>query len=137
MRWSGDRNAGFSTADELCRPLNEADPASVEAQRRDPESFLNWMERLIRRRKECPEIGWGTFEVLDTGNSAVLASRSDWEERTVVAVHNLAGEPAEVELNLDGKSLVDLLGTNDAQVSGGVARLSLGRYGHAWYHLQP
>ena len=33
---------------------------NVAAQRRDPDSQLNWMERLIRRRKETPELGWGT-----------------------------------------------------------------------------
>ena len=30
-------------------------------QRRDPNSMLNWMERIIRMRKEMPEIGWGTL----------------------------------------------------------------------------
>ncbi len=29
------------------------------AQRRDPDSFLNWMERAIRARKECAEFGCG------------------------------------------------------------------------------
>ena len=30
-------------------------------QRRDPNSLLNWTERIIRMRKEVPEIGWGDF----------------------------------------------------------------------------
>ena len=34
-------------------------------QRRDPDSMLNWTERIIRMRKEVPEIGWGDFAVLD------------------------------------------------------------------------
>ena len=32
---------------------------NVADQRREPSSLLNWTERLIRMRKECPEIGWG------------------------------------------------------------------------------
>ena len=32
-------------------------------QRRHPESLLNWTERIIRMRKEVPEIGWGDFSV--------------------------------------------------------------------------
>ena len=32
---------------------------NVADQRRDPDALLNWMERLIRQRKERPEIGWG------------------------------------------------------------------------------
>ena len=31
------------------------------AERRRPESMLNWTERIIRMRKEVPEIGWGRF----------------------------------------------------------------------------
>src|SRR5215211_7678298 len=30
---------------------------NVAAQRRDPDSLLNWMERAFRMRKEVPEIG--------------------------------------------------------------------------------
>jgi hypothetical protein len=30
------------------------------------------MERLIRRRKETPELSWGTFWVLPPGDPAVL-----------------------------------------------------------------
>ena len=36
---------------------------NVEKQRRDPQSFLNWLVRMIRQRKETPEIGWGTCSV--------------------------------------------------------------------------
>src|SRR6185295_8916207 len=33
------------------------------AQRRDPQSLLNWMERIIRMRKEHPAIGWGDWRI--------------------------------------------------------------------------
>jgi maltose alpha-D-glucosyltransferase / alpha-amylase len=33
---------------------------NVNAQRRDPASFMNWIARLIRVRRECVEIAWGT-----------------------------------------------------------------------------
>ena len=53
MQWSSERHRGFTTGDEPCRPLAPGD-AEVAAQRRDPGSLVNWMERLIRRRRECP-----------------------------------------------------------------------------------
>ncbi len=42
---------------------------NVETQRRDPHSLLNWMERKIRMRKECPEISWGDWKILQTNAS--------------------------------------------------------------------
>jgi len=39
---------------------------------------LNWTERIIRMRKEVPEIGWGDFTVLNVRDPAVLALRYDW-----------------------------------------------------------
>ena len=34
--------------------------------------MLNWTERIIRMRKEVPEIGWGDFTVIATRDPAVL-----------------------------------------------------------------
>ena len=118
MQWSTERHGGFSTAPEgtrLRRPVASGrfgpEHVNVAAQRRDPDSLLNWFERLIRRRRECPEIGFGELTVLDAGARSVLAHRCDWEGATLVAVHELAGEAAEVRLPVeDGEALVDLFG---------------------------
>ncbi len=69
MQWSAEGQAGFSTSAKLVLPVIEAGPygypqVNAAAQRRDPQSMLNWMERIIRMRKEVPEIGWGTFELI-------------------------------------------------------------------------
>ncbi len=37
---------------------------NVEMQRRDDNSLFNWTARMIRMRKECPEIGWGDWRQL-------------------------------------------------------------------------
>jgi trehalose synthase len=106
MQWTAGRNAGFSDAppSRLRRPVTSGPfgPASVNVadQERDPDSLLNWMERLIRRRRETPEIGWGAWSMIATSDDAVLAHRCDWEGRSVLAVHNLSAAPREVELDL-------------------------------------
>ena len=82
-------------------------------QRRDPNSMLNWTERIIRMRKEVPEVGWGDFEIIETRDAAVLAIRYDWRNNSVLFVHNLASTPREVfSIGVggdDGKLLVNLL----------------------------
>jgi trehalose synthase len=106
MQWIDGKNGGFSNASpsRLIRPVTEGRfgpmAVNVAGQRRDPESLLNWMERMIRRRRETPEIGWGAWRVLETGLGAVLGHRCDWEGRSFVAVHNLAADPCVARVDL-------------------------------------
>ena len=58
------------------------------------------MERIIRMRKEVPEIGWGDFEILRTGAREVLGIRYDWRGNSVVVVHNLGAQPCEIWLSV-------------------------------------
>jgi maltose alpha-D-glucosyltransferase / alpha-amylase len=117
MQWADERNGGFSTADpdQLVHPVIEAGVwgcrhINVENQRRDPDSFLNWTANMIRLRKECPEIGWGSYAVLKTGVPGVLAMRYDWRGNSVLVLHNFAEQPHEVQLAIDdaGDRLSDL-----------------------------
>jgi maltose alpha-D-glucosyltransferase/alpha-amylase len=150
MQWSGGPTAGFSSAppDALVRPL-PTDPrfapeaVNVERQRREPDSLLNWFERLIRRRKELPEIGWGTCTVLDAGADAVLALRHEWRDGVVVTVHNLAGRKvsarlAATDVRDDGRRVqLDDLFDDAAPVAarGGRLTVALPAYGHRWFRV--
>src|SRR5690606_9294615 len=103
MQWTGQRHGGFTRAKAPFRPVID-DPiygyeqANVEQQRRDPDSLLNWQERLIRMRKECPEISWGDFEVLRTHRASVLALRYDWRGTSLMTLHNFSGRSVKVRL---------------------------------------
>ena len=142
MQWSSYPGAGFTTADEPSRPLVEDGPFSYRevnaaSQRRDPHSLLNWMERLIRRRRECPELGWGDWTLLDAGDRAVFAHRCDWEDSSVVAVHNLAGRAASAHLVLGGEGeLVDLFEDEDHDLEAGELTLELDPYDFRWFRLR-
>jgi maltose alpha-D-glucosyltransferase / alpha-amylase len=144
MQWAPEPNAGFSTAKKLAHPVI-ADGVwsyrhiNVAAQRRDPASFLNWMATMIRLRKECPEIGWGRFEILDAGAENVLAMRYDWRGNAVVVVHNFATQPREARFRLDGDGggrLSNLLKEEELQADDrGVHRVALDALGYRWYRV--
>ena len=148
MQWADERNAGFSVAapSRLTRPVVEGRfgpmAVNVSTQRRDPESQLNWMERLIRRRRESPEFGWGKATVLDLGDDSVLGHRCDWEDSSVLAVHNLSPEPRELKRPVDGAAdgdrLVNLLARTEpvVQLDGPAMDLKLEGYGYRWYRLE-
>jgi trehalose synthase len=144
MQWSAERNGGFSSADpsEVCvPPVAEGDYSfervNVDAQRHDPGSLLNWTERMIRTRKECPELGWGEWRLLDAGVDSVLAHRCDWSGGSIVAVHNLAGRSATARLELGGggNTVRDVLRGDGHAVDGPVLELELEAFGYRWLRV--
>jgi glycosidase len=149
MQWTNhEGTAGFTTVppSRLRRPLpgGRFGPLAVNVadQERDPDSLLNWMQRVIRRRRETPEIGWGEWTVLDAGDDAVLAHRCDWEGRCFLAVHNLSDEPRQVELRLEDEgelAVIDLLDTDGTPtpLDGGRLSTTLEGYGYRWMSLRP
>src|SRR3954452_2777428 len=141
MQWSAEPNGGFSTVEDpgrLRRPLPDGEygpeHVNVAAQRHDPHSLMNWLERLFRRRRECPELGFGALEILDAGAPNVLAHRCDWEGSTVVAVHELAGLETTVALPVDdGQALADLIGGGELELP---VTLELEPYGARWFRVR-
>lgn len=147
MQWSDGPGAGFSTA----RPRRFPNPVTtgefgplavnVVADRRDPASLLNWFERLIRRRRESPELGLGTWSVIPNDEPAVLAHRCDWDGSTIIAVHNFGPEPCRLDLPLEGiddaVGAEDLLdGAGEHPLDGPALHLTLDGYGYQWLRIR-
>ncbi|MFO1075926.1 MAG: alpha-amylase family protein [Geminicoccaceae bacterium] len=146
MQWSTEPQAGFTSSDRPVQPVIGDGPygypqVNVAQQRRDPDSLLNWTERIIRMRKEVPEIGFGDFTLLETGRPQVLGLRYDWRNNAVLCLHNLAGEPIEATLparatGTPGLGLVDLLGDAHSEPDArGRHRIMLEAYGYRWYRV--
>jgi maltose alpha-D-glucosyltransferase / alpha-amylase len=80
MQWSPDRNGGFSRADfaslylpPLMDPVYGFQAVNVEAQQRNPSSFLHWIRNLLHTRRQFPVFGTGGFEMVSCANPSVLA----------------------------------------------------------------
>jgi maltose alpha-D-glucosyltransferase/alpha-amylase len=145
MQWSTEPHGGFTKSAKPVSPVISDGPYSfqhvnVAAQRRDPNSLLNWMERIIRMRKEVPEIGWGDFSFVRTGSPQVLAMRYAWRNNSVLCMHNLGSEPQEVCLSLQADEadcvLVNLLSEDHSYPEKkGRHRISLEPYGYRWFRI--
>lgn len=144
MQWSGEKNAGFSNADKLVHPVIEEGfysykHVNVENQRRDPSSLLNWITSMIRLRKECNEIGWGDWSVMETGNSGILAMKYIWKSKSLIIVHNLGPQPSEIVLSnkdIGADRLVDLI--NNVESTGnekGKHTIILESFGYRWFRI--
>jgi maltose alpha-D-glucosyltransferase/alpha-amylase len=141
MQWAPGRSGGFSDAERLVRPVPQgpfgADRVNVAAQRRREDSLLHFLTHLIHARREAPEFGWGNSTLLETEAPAVLAHRCDWQDSTVISVHNLSGSPVTAELDLGEEvhAVEDLLELRDHTVEGGRLRVSLDAYGYLWLRV--
>ena len=137
MQWSNGASAGFSAAapDALVRPLaGGPDRVHVADQRREADSLLRFMSRLVHQRRDTPELGWGSSALIENEPPALYAQRSDWDGATVFTVHNLGAEPVSTELEL-GEDVVDvddLLELREHRVERGRLHVDLGGYGFLW-----
>ena len=143
MQWTGEPGAGFTTADPAT--LDRSFPGgayaptkvNVSDQRRDPDSLFAYVREMARRYRDCPELGWGTFAALPCPSPEVFAHRCDWEDRSLVALHNLSARRRSVTLRLEDctsrQLLYDVLAHGTVPVAAdGTFTVDLEGYGHRW-----
>lgn len=145
MQWSDEKNGGFSSApkEKLIRPVISKGEfgykkVNFDAQNRDKESLLNWIEKAIRLRKACPEFGYGECEIIETNQPSVFAHRCIWDESVVMALHNLSNQPVAVNLHFDDVGeLYDLLSDQVYDLEGDTSqKIELGAYGYRWFRVK-
>jgi len=172
MQWSPDRNGGFSRADfaqlylpPLMDPVFGYEAVNVEAQQRNPSSFLHWIRSILRIRRQFPVFGTGNFDLVSCANPSILAYvrspqtaaptetprhkargranvSSDGAlsgDNPVLCVHNLSrfAQPAELDLvRWARRTPVELLGKVPfGQVGSAMYGVTLGPYGFYWFEL--
>jgi maltose alpha-D-glucosyltransferase/alpha-amylase len=144
MQWTGEAQGGFSRAKKTVLPVVKGgifgyEHVNVNAQRRDPDSFMNWIARLIRTRKECMEIAWGKCEVLETDADPVLALACRFRGAAMVTLHNFSDAAQTLHLKLKdpgGERLVDLLAQEHSTADNrGTHEIALDAYGYRWYRV--
>ena len=147
MQWSGDRNAGFSRANQqelylpvILDPEYHYESVNVEAQARNPASLLWWMRRLIALRKRHPAFGRGTIELLHPDNRRVLVFLRTYENEQILVVANLSRHTQFCELDLSrfkGLVPVELFGhTPFPRVGDAPYFITLGPHSAFWFSLE-
>lgn len=148
MQWTDEANGGFSTAtpEKLRRPVVKGrkwgpSGVNVSDQALKPDSMLGWMERLIRRRRETPEIAFGKWSLLPFPDARIVALRYDWGRRTVLLIHNLGGRPCSTSCKLDDaplwRGVTNVFGEGEFSLAkAGSLAIDLPRYGGLWLRVQ-
>jgi maltose alpha-D-glucosyltransferase/alpha-amylase len=146
MQWTPGESGGFSSAPvkDLVRPIltegeHGVEKVNVAHQRANKESLLNWMATLMRVRKECGEIGTGTWSLMETGNDSILALRYDVDDSAVVVLNNLSKTRHTISLDLtdvEMETATDLLTDKSYEPIDHKKRsIRLDGYGFRWMRL--
>lgn len=143
MQWSNELNAGFSRAvdsDPIHPVIDKGSygykKVNVIQQQRETNSLLNWMERVIRVRRQCPELGDGGCTTLETKDSRLFAHCCELQYKTVV-VHNLSGDACQVELEElceKGMHLDEVFSNADYALPKN-GKVEIEPYGYRWFRL--
>lgn len=147
MQWGPYPNGGFSTAppEKLVRPmLPDGDygyqTVNVASQRADSDSLLNWQASLMRARRECGEIGAGTWQVMETGDDAVLGMRYDADDSAIIIVNNLSGRRISFDLALtenETKAATDILTDRRYEpLDPAAPKMRIEPYGFRWLRVR-
>ncbi|MBC5993942.1 alpha-amylase family protein [Pontibacter cellulosilyticus] len=143
MQWTDEPNAGFSKSAEadLIRPVIDKGNYSykkvnVAKQLRDSDSLLNWMERVIRVRRQCPELGNGSSNIISIPDSRVLVHSCELQYK-LVAAHNLSREKVQIEIEdlCDEEMHLDEVFSNSEYPAPKKGKVDLEPYGYRWFRL--
>jgi maltose alpha-D-glucosyltransferase/alpha-amylase len=144
MQWTDGRHGGFSIARSVVRPVVCDDVygyrrVNLADQRCDPDSLVNWTGRMLRTRRECPEISWGDYTIVRTSAADVLALRFDWRGSSLVTLHNFSGGTRRVRFNVgcqNDRLLVSLFdAASSTAAADGAHHVTLKPYAWRWLRV--
>jgi maltose alpha-D-glucosyltransferase/alpha-amylase len=144
MQWSHEPQGGFSRARETVRPVIDDDVygysrVNVAMQRGDNDSLLNWTSRVLRMRRECPELSWGRCTVLKGHPQEVLVLRYDFRNTALLTLHNFSDRTQPLVLPTDATGselLADVLTLEQLRAGDdGAHHVRLEAYGYRWLRV--
>jgi maltose alpha-D-glucosyltransferase/alpha-amylase len=99
MQWSSAPHGGFSKPARkkpvhpvITQGVFSFKKVNVLAQQKDPDSLLNFVERLITTRKQAPEIGTGGYRFLKSPSKKIMLHLCEGENTTLIFIHNFSDE---------------------------------------------
>ncbi|RXK85762.1 alpha-amylase family protein [Filimonas effusa] len=131
MQWSATENAGFTSAKKTFRPViskGEYGYKKVNVAHQDTtaNSLLNEVRKLAQLRRSHPETGTGKWQLLDAGDSSIVAIQY---ENKLITLHNFSPKPSHAVINLNNAgSIAD----PELKHAAGRYEIELKGYGYKW-----
>lgn len=141
MQWNTEENGGFSKAKHgsiIKKMIDKGEydykKVNVLDAQGDNNSLLNWIERLISIRKQCPEIGAGRLQMIETGNKHLFIHHFQSEHGDLWFVHNFSEQEIIFNYNdyrSDAKRWVHIFGSREVHKNETI--IQVGAFGFHWW----
>ena len=118
MQWSSEQNAGFSVGKPWLTINENYKIVNVAKSETNPNSILNYIRALIKLRKVEPALVYGSLEMIDPSNKAIVAFTRKLGSKTILVMMNFTKNKATVNTTID-LSKVKLLIANSEKPSKG------------------
>jgi alpha-glucosidase len=120
MVWNDSTNAGFSTGKPWLRVNPDFKTINVEAERSDPNSMLNYYQRLIELRRSSPALRSGLYRSISNSIDLWAYEREAYGQRLLIAL-NFFSQPARLKIVGDWKIYLSSVERSDSIVHGELA----------------
>lgn len=108
MQWSGDNNAGFSTADPWLAVGTGWEVYNVANETVSPNSILSHYRALIQARNQHSALRGGDLSLVVTENEGLYSILRVSQDEAVLVLVNLTGQPVtDYQLSLESSALVE------------------------------
>lgn len=107
FQWDATTNAGFTTGTPWIKVNPNYKTINEAAQENDPNSPLNYFRKIVKLRKDNPELVYGKYDLLDKNNPDVYAYTRTLNGKTILILLNFTNKTATVNTGLDlGKAVL-------------------------------
>lgn len=101
MQWDSSSYGGFTTGNPWMKVNQNYLWLNVENQKKEEDSILNFYKKLIKMKKETPELIYGDYELLMEESESIYAYTRSYEGQSCLIVCNLSEEKNEFQANCD------------------------------------
>ena len=105
MQWNAEANAGFSTAKPWLLVDEHYKTHNVETEKSDPNSILNYYQRLLAMRHSNRALLDGKYVALNENDAHVLSYMRSYKGENVLVVLNMSDTAQKVSLDLTARGV--------------------------------
>ena len=103
FQWDAGENAGFTTGTPWLKVNDNHSEINVEAENKNPNSVLNYFRKMVKLRKELPELVYGKYQLLDKNNEKIYAYTRTLGDKKVLVLLNFSTDKSSFDISTFNK----------------------------------